>query len=251
LSDTKDRVTAAIARARADLTRLPAFDPNGAGVATHMLNNYATVMSATVDLLQLALAEHPDPQVQTWLHGLQHTTSLMTHAIARGGGQVSGEAQLRFEEVDLGMLVRRACGFYQRVADRKKIEIQYRQENDLPAVTTDRVALAAVMDNLLSNAVKYSSPGGRIEVRLERRGDAVVCSVEDHGAGLSREDQARLFQPGARLTPVPTGGEASTGYGLAVARELTEKLGGEIACASELGRGSCFSIRLPVRREGR
>jgi two-component system sensor histidine kinase/response regulator len=84
-------------------------------------------------------------------------------------------------------------------------------------------------------------------VRGEQGG--AVCSVQDEGPGLSQEDQARLFQRGVRLTPRPTGGEASTGYGLAVAKELIERLGGTIWCQSELGQGACFSFRLPASQE--
>jgi signal transduction histidine kinase len=73
--------------------------------------------------------------------------------------------------------------------------------------------------------------------------------VRDEGPGLSQEDQARLFQRGIRLTPKPTGGEASTGYGLAVAKELIEKLGGELWCKSELEHGCCFYFRVPVYQE--
>src|SRR5262249_33728811 len=73
----------------------------------------------------------------------------------------------------------------------------------------------------------------------------VVCSVLDEGPGLSPEDQARLFQRGVRLTPQPTGGETSAGYGLAVAADLIGKLGGAIWCESILGRGAWFAFRLP------
>jgi signal transduction histidine kinase len=58
-----------------------------------------------------------------------------------------------------------------------------------------------------------------------------------------------LFQKGVRLTPTPTGGEPSTGYGLAVARHLIEKLDGAIWCESTLGQGCCFSFRLPAFEE--
>jgi signal transduction histidine kinase len=85
------------------------------------------------------------------------------------------------------------------------------------------------------------------------RGDAGwgVCEVRDNGPGLSPADQARLFQRGVRLTPTPTGGEPSSGYGLAVAKELVEKLGGKIWCESVLGLGCCFSFRLPAYQEPR
>jgi signal transduction histidine kinase len=105
-----------------------------------------------------------------------------------------------------------------------------------------------VLDNLVTNAIKYSPPGKRIWLRVTREPGAVVCSIQDEGPGLSPEDQARLFQRGVRLSAVPTGGESSTGYGLAVADELITRLGGTIWCDSILGHGACFSFRLPVDR---
>jgi signal transduction histidine kinase len=98
--------------------------------------------------------------------------------------------------------------------------------------------------------VKYSPLGKRVWVRVRPEAEHVVCSVQDEGPGLGPEDRAKLFQRGVRLSAVPTGGEPSTGYGLAVAKELVSQLGGEIWCDSQPGQGACFSIRLPVWREG-
>jgi two-component system sensor histidine kinase/response regulator len=111
------------------------------------------------------------------------------------------------------------------------------------------VAVAAVLDNLLSNAVKYSFPGKKIWVQLRGEMTTVVCSVRDEGPGLSREDQAKLFQRGIPLSSVATGGESSSGYGLAVAKELIDKLDGDLWCESTLGAGACFSFRLPTYQE--
>ena len=82
---------------------------------------------------------------------------------------------------------------------------------------------------------------------MRRTGPCV--GVRDEGPGLSQEDQAKLFQRGARLTPRPTGDESCTGYGLAVAKELIGNLGGKIWCESVLGQGACFSFRLPAYQE--
>ena len=73
-----------------------------------------------------------------------------------------------------------------------------------------------------------------------------MCRVCDEGPGLSQEDQAKLFQPGIQLSSVATGGEPSSGYGLAVAKELTDKLNGDLWCESTPGAGACFSFRLPT-----
>jgi signal transduction histidine kinase len=103
-----------------------------------------------------------------------------------------------------------------------------------------------VLENLLSNAVKFSPSGSRVVVRLRRDGAAAVVTVADEGPGLSPEDQGRLFQRGARLTPRPTAGEPSSGYGLAVAKDLAAKLGGALWCDSVVGQGCAFSLRLPL-----
>jgi signal transduction histidine kinase len=113
-------------------------------------------------------------------------------------------------------------------------------------VWTDRVAAGAVLDNLLSNAVKYSPKGGRIWVQVTAHEGEVVCSVRDEGPGLSPEEQGQLFKPGVKLSSVPTGGEPSAGYGLAVAKSLATRLSGDVWCQSEPGKGSVFSFKLPA-----
>jgi two-component system, sensor histidine kinase and response regulator len=259
MSDAKERMASALIRARADLDevlyqleKLPAADRDAVSFATHALNNFLTVTGGTVQLLLLSLADYPDPQIRTWLEALQQATELMTHTVNQlttATATASLGPKLRFEKVDLALMVARFCEGYRRFADPKRIQLLQGSTLDVPPVWADRVALAAVLDNLFSNAVKYSSPGKRVWAQVTADRAGVVCSVRDEGPGLSQEDQGRLFQRGARLTPRPTAGEASTGYGLAVAKELVEKLGGTIWCESDVGLGACFSIRLPAHRE--
>jgi signal transduction histidine kinase len=199
-------------------------------------------------LLDEALTGNPDTQVHAWLSGLQHATDLMTHTVGRlMSHATTQDVRLRFEETNLPAMVQRVCRLYQRIADRKDIQLLYETVGEVPTVRTDRVAVAAVLDNLLSNAVKYSPRGKRVWVQIQNGRDGVVCSVQDEGPGLGTEEQARLFQRGVRLGPVPTAGESSTGYGLAVAKDLIERLHGEIWCVSTPGEGARFSFRLPVR----
>jgi signal transduction histidine kinase len=157
--------------------------------------------------------------------------------------------QFLWEKVDLPTLVQRACDHYRRVADHKQIVINVEADVSSPFVWADRVAVAAVLDNLLSNAIKFSPPQKQVWVRVTAEPAYLVCTVQDEGPGLSAEEQARLFQRGVRFSPPPTGGEPSSGYGLAVAKELIEKLNGEIWCESRLGQGASFSFRLPMYAE--
>jgi two-component system, sensor histidine kinase LadS len=259
MTPQKDKVVASVARARAeldqalaDLARLPAFDPGVVGFTAHALGNFLTVTDGTVELLVIALRDYPDPNVHNWLEGLRQVTSLMMHATNQlVTASAAGDSRLVFTEVDTVVLVRRACDYYQRVAERKQIQLLFEAAPDIPFAWTSRVATAAVLDNLVSNAVKYSPPGKRIWVRLRAEAEGVVCSVQDEGPGLTAEDQAKLFQRGVTLSAAPTGGETSTGFGLAVARELVGQLGGTIRCECQPGQGACFSFRLPLARVGR
>jgi signal transduction histidine kinase len=197
-------------------------------------------------LIMFHLADHPDPQLRIWLEGVQHATDLMTRTVSQLlSASTTTEPKLRFEMVDLPILVQRACDYYQRMADRKTIRVIFDSTVNDPLVWTDRVGVAAVLDNLLSNAIKYSQPTKNVWVSIRSEKGGTVCSVRDEGPGLSQEDHAKLFQRGVRLAPRPTGDEYSRGYGLAVAKEMVEKLGGQIWCDSVLGQGSCFSFRLP------
>jgi signal transduction histidine kinase len=257
VAEPKELVASAIVKAQANLTEalsglqmLPAFDAGAVAFAAHALSNYLTVSAATVELILVRLADHPDADLRTWLEGLQHANNLMGRIVGQLRQRAAAtEPTLRLEKFDLPRMVRRACSYYQRVAERKSIRLTVGSPPDVPPVWADLVLVAAVLDNLLSNAVKYSPPNTQIGVQLRGEVDWVVCSVQDQGPGLSQEDQARLFQRGVRLTPKPTGGEPATGYGLAVARELVERLGGAIWCQSELGKGACFSFRLPAYHE--
>ncbi len=255
--DPKAQSISSILKAKTELEeallqieQLPAFDTDTISFAAHALNNYLTVNFVTLDLLRITLKEYPDPQIHTWLEALQHLGNLMTHTVSQlVNTSEPGKFQLKFEKLNLPLFMQRGCDYYQRIAERKKIRIAFKTDGNMSPVWTDRVAAAAALDNLLSNAVKYSKPGTEIQVTVSKDSVYGICHVQDEGPGLSLDDQTRLFQKGVCLGAVPTGGEPSTGYGLAVAKGLIDELGGKISCQSELGRGSCFSIYLPIYRE--
>ena len=239
-------------RALEEMEHLPSFDPGAFRFAAHAMGNYLTVVQGSVQLLSHELENHPSVKVHKWLHGIQHANNLMTQMVGQLiHSSAATDLKLVFSKFDLATLVRNAGQIYQRIASEKNISIVIESDFKEADVWADGVALAAVLDNLLSNAVKYSPPGKRIFIRLLSEADDLVCSVIDEGPGLSREDQAKLFQRGVRLSAVPTGGEPSSGYGLSVAKELTGKMGGEIWCESQFGQGAQFSFRLPVFKENR
>jgi two-component system, sensor histidine kinase LadS len=257
-ADPRQEASAAISRAQAELERaveeldrLPALDRHSIALAAHALNNFLTVSGGVVDLLIPALRQHPDARIVVWLEGLAHANGLMSHTVSQLMNRSVGVATtLRLEDVELPRLVERTCAYYQPVAEFKGLELRFRASPDVRPIRTDRVLVAAVLDNLLSNAVKYSPPGKRISVYVRSHDDGVVCDVQDEGPGLSLAEQGRLFQPGGRVGPVPSGGEASSGYGLAIAKRFADQLSGRLTCASTVGLGSTFSLWLPRTPHG-
>ncbi len=213
MTEPKELVASAIAKDQADLEealselgKLPVFDASSIGSSAHALKNYLTVPGGTTELILMRLADHADAQVHVWLESVQHVTHLMGRIVDQlMDGNATAETPFRMEKFDLPTLVQRACSYYQRVADRKTISVIVRSAADVPHVWADRAPVAAILDNLLSNGVKYSLPGKQIWVQVHAADGWAVVSVQDEGPGLSLEDQTRLFQPGIRLTPRPTG----------------------------------------------
>ncbi|HEV2762947.1 MAG TPA: sensor histidine kinase, partial [Pyrinomonadaceae bacterium] len=103
-----------------------------------------------------------------------------------------------------------------------------------------------VLNNLISNAVKFSHPQTTVKVHTARREKDVVVAVSDEGQGIPEGEVERLFVPFASLSVKSTGGEQSTGLGLAIARKIIEGHGGRIWVQSEVGVGSTFSFSLPL-----
>lgn len=244
--DAISRAQIDLERAVAEIDRLPALDVHAVALAAHALSNFLTVSRGVVDLLIPLLQGHPDRQVTLWLDGLAHASDLMIHTVSHLMNNAVGvQASLRLEDVVLTRLVDRACAYYRRSAAQKHIEVVFSASMDVPLIRTDRVLVAAILDNLLSNAVKFSPPDRSIWVEVRRERDGAVCDVRDEGPGLSSDQLARLFQPGVRLGTTPSGGEPSSGYGLAVAKRFADRLGCALTCTSVPGHGAMFSLWLP------
>ena len=248
-------VVSDIARARADLDRALASlemladdDRQRVSYSAHALNNYLMVVSTTVQYLRAKPEMREDRDVKRSLDSLKQATNLMM-STARGvltAATPDALPPLLFEPASLVDIAQSVCRAYGDIARGKRVRVLWRAAAGRDRVLTDRVAVGAVLDNLLSNAVKYSQPGTAVTVAVSISTGEVHCSVRDHGPGLSADDQAKLFQRGVRLSAQPTAGESSTGYGLAIARDLTRALGGRLWCTSTLGEGSCFTLSLPL-----
>ena len=243
IEDAKSSLDTALA----ELDQLPAFDATTVGFVAHAMNNYLTITDATVSLLSHELRSYPKRDVAVWLEGLRHTAALMHHTIGRLlRASAPSQFPLRPDHVNVSILMERACEYYQRVADRKQLKIACTAVGDVPPAWADRVAVAVIADNLLSNAVNFSKTGDTIEVQVMADPDGVVCTVRDHGPGLSEFEQAKFLQ---RSAPIGTAAEnrEPAGFGLRICNEFVDRMGGKFWIESEGGDGTRISFRLPYQ----
>jgi signal transduction histidine kinase len=128
--------------------------------------------------------------------------------------------------------------------------IQY--QCDMPSASvyawTDPDKLRQIMINLLSNAVKFTTPGGRVSISCSTRDKTIMLSVEDTGPGIPPDKLEAVFEPFVQLDRGLTRTNDGTGLGLAISRGLARGMGADIALRSEVGRGSVFTLLLPVGR---
>lgn len=158
-----------------------------------------------------------------------------------------GKINLRKMTLSLSELTGYVLSTNKALAEKKQQTVNFLPCDSAESlVFGDSERLYQSIENIFSNAVKYSPFGAPIDVRVERIGSTVRLSVKDTGAGLSDEDQKKLFGKFQKLSPRPTGNETSTGLGLSIAKLIVELHGGTIRAESSLGRGSTFFIELPV-----
>jgi signal transduction histidine kinase len=115
-------------------------------------------------------------------------------------------------------------------------------------IRCDENKLRQVLVNLVDNAVKYSPQGGRVELRVRSVNGSCQIEVADEGLGIPPDEHERIFEKFYRLDPQQTQGVGGSGLGLYICRELVERMNGRLHVESEPGKGSRFTVELPLRR---
>ena len=177
-----------------------------------------------------------------------------------------GVFRITHERVDVAELVSSVVKSEARAAEKRSHELRVEPVEDIPSVCADPKALRRVLSNVIENAIKYTPDGGNIRLSARAEGDEVSVSVADNGRGIPAEDMPVLFDKFHRGRPAPhseamrgatTDAEfledadmSGVGLGLYLGRNVMEQMGGRISVESEVGRGSTFTLHLPVWREG-
>jgi signal transduction histidine kinase len=159
----------------------------------------------------------------------------------------AGDVPLNFARHNPAEIMVEVCAIYRHLAGRKKIGLDLVVvPGNPPPIWVDRKRILTVLSNLLDNAVKYCKADETITAKVAWDERQVVFEIADNGQGVAKEDLPKLFVRFGRTGSKPTAGEASTGLGLAIARELIEAHAGVISAVADHAPGLCIRILLPL-----
>jgi len=217
-----------------------------AGVA-HEINNPLAIINEKAGLLKdrytLAGVEHPPKErvlkdVDSILQSVDRCSAI-THRLLG----FARHMDVRRERIELGELIQQVLGFLDKEAAHRDLQITCTTEDDLPPIKSDRGQLQQVFLNIINNAFAAVADKGRIDIDIRRGRDGVVAvRIADIGVGIRSEDVERIFEP---FFTTKAGGEG-TGLGLSVTYGIVKKLGGKVSVESEFGKGTTFTVQLPV-----
>jgi signal transduction histidine kinase len=158
----------------------------------------------------------------------------------------AGRKEYEFLETDIGELVRNTLDSYRYQVEQQGFELEEQIESNLPQVWVDREAIARALVNLVNNALKYSNREKFLGVKLYKEKSMVKLEVVDHGIGIERRDQTKIFEKFYRAGDPLVHNTKGSGLGLSLVRHISEAHGGDIEVESTPGRGSKFTLSLPL-----
>jgi signal transduction histidine kinase len=236
-------MAASLVRQRRDLLRAERLAAVGriSAQITHEIRNPLNAIGLNAELLAEELESRP---------GVPAEIKALVAAIGREVDRLHGvtEEYLRFARLpkpvfareDLNEILAGLAEFVRPELEAARVELAVDLAPDLPAVRADEGQLRAAFLNLLRNSREAMPGGGRVEVRTRPAEGGVEAEVRDTGSGIASEDLARIFDPFYSTK------ERGTGLGLAFALQVVQEHGGTIRCQSQVGQGTCFTVRLPA-----
>lgn len=153
--------------------------------------------------------------------------------------------EIKVEEIDTVEETRRICDMLHQMAVAKSIELTLTASGN-PILMGDRDNFNQMVINLVDNAIKYTEPNGKVKVRIEKSGGNLILSVKDTGIGIPEEHIPRLFERFYRVDKSRDRAKGGTGLGLAIVKHIVLSMKGEIKVESEIGRGTTFTVSIPM-----
>jgi signal transduction histidine kinase len=209
-----------------------------------------TPLTSIIGYAELALEDELDDGARMYVEVIERNAErllVLVNDLLFVARLQTGDLALEAGDVELAGLVRETIQAHEPRASAKRIALTS-DLDPLPPLHADGGRLLQVLDNLLSNALKFTPDNGAVHVSLRRDGGVARLEVSDTGIGIAQTDQRRLFERFFRAGSAVERQLPGTGLGLYIARVIAEAHGGSLSVRSELGRGSTFTLDLPLVR---
>jgi two-component system phosphate regulon sensor histidine kinase PhoR len=216
---------------------------------THELKTPISTISLACEALTDPDLQHSESQMITFVGMINEENKrlgVLVENVLRTAVLDRGELKLKEEEIDVHRVIADAVKNIELQVNKKSGAIHLELDAANALFTGDKVHTTSTIYNLLDNANKYSPDSPNITVRTENSGDAIKISVQDEGIGITRDNQRKIFD---KLFRVPTGNIHNIkgfGLGLSYVKTIVDRMGGKIVVESELGKGSTFTVTLPL-----
>jgi two-component system phosphate regulon sensor histidine kinase PhoR len=231
-----------------ELRRLETLRRDFVANVSHELKTPLSSIKAYTETLRNGAVNDPDTS-QRFLERIEEQSDRLHHLIMDMLmiARIESDQQV-FEivAVDVAGVVNSCFETRRPAADAKHIELKVPADQPAGRVRADHEGLREILDNLIDNAIKYTPDGGTVTVSWQ--GDSSHCriSVADTGIGIKPDDQRRVFERFYRVDKARSRELGGTGLGLAIVKHLAQAFSGKVAVTSEPGRGSTFTVELPV-----
>ncbi len=244
-------------RKKLDLARHEAEKANEAKSAflANISHELRTPMTAVLGFTEMLRSESSAPEylekLDTISRNGKYLLSILDDILDLSRIEL-GKVTVSHQSVDVCRLIEDVESLMGVRADAEGIPLRVEWKSDIPKrITADRVRTRQILVNLISNALKFTNEG---EVKLQiglshnESGANIEFSVVDSGIGMTAEQQRIIFQPFTQASPETARRYGGTGLGLSISKRLAQAMSGKIAFESEVGKGSCFTLTLPVSK---
>ena len=240
-----------VAGAAAREVRVAELKSNFVASVSHDLKTPLALIQLFAETLELGRVRTPERAQEYYriINGEAKKLTRLIENILDFSRMEAGLRPYRMEPADLSESVNKVLARMETQFSQGNFAVTPKIEPDLPRILADEGAAEQAIENLLANAMKYSGDAKHIEIEAKRVNGHIVVSVTDHGIGISRREQGRIFRKFYRVQRELGGGPQGTGLGLAIVDHTMRGHGGFVRVESEPDQGSTFSLHFPIPSE--
>jgi len=233
---------------KAEAKRLAELDTAKTRLYTNITHEFRTPLTVIQGMTD-KMAERPERFLSSGLHMIKRNSKQLLRLVNQMldlSKLESGNMELHTQPTEIAPFLAYVVESFQSYAETQGLSLNYYSALEDLNLEIDPDRLTDILSNLLSNAIKFTPEGGQITVDSLRKGNQLYLHIRDTGVGIAPEEVPHVFDRFYQADDSATRQAEGTGIGLALTRELVRLMQGEISLSSELGKGSTFTIRLPI-----